>query len=255
MIETKLNNQPFYIEGNRDEACLFLHGFGGSVLEMSPLAVFLYEQGFAVCGNNYPGHDKVYDKMPESKWEDWYATAVEGYKKLEHKYSKINVIAFSAGCPLSLNLLQNYPVNKVVFLAPFFKISKKLYFGLPDKLILGIKSLCSSQVEREGIKIADQKLAQQATDLMFYRTFNLKAMKSLYELIDFVTPIIPHISIPSLIIHSVKDDMADISGAEFLYKNLASQKKELFLLKDSLHSIMLDLEREIVFKKILEFLG
>ena len=252
----KLSNQPFLLESaTNDRVCLLLHGLGGGVYEMQLLGEYLHQHGFSVQGINYPGHDSPSTKMPASTWQEWYKHIEETQQKLAQIYHDVSVIGFSTGCPLALYLAAKQSVQNLVLLSPFLAIKHQWYYFLRPEAYLFYLGHWIPDVPRiKGLPIVDKAMLQLATEAAFFKTFNLAAVRSAIELINIVKPMLPQIEEPTLIIQSVKDSVVDPEGARIIYQQLSSKNKKLYWLQESDHTISLDVEREIVFEQIKDFL-
>lgn len=252
----KLSNQPFLLESaTNDHACLLLHGLGGGVYEMQLLGEYLHQHGFSVQGINYPGHDSPSPKMPVSTWQEWYAHIEETQQKLAQIYNNVSVIGFSTGCPLALYLAAKQSVQNLVLLSPFLALKHQWYYLLrPEAYLFSLGHWIPDVPRIKGLPIMDKAMLQLATEAAFFKTFNLAAVRSAIELINIVKPLLPQIEEPTLIIQSVKDSVVDPEGARIIYQQLGSKNKKLYWLQKSDHTISLDVEREIVFEQIKEFL-
>ena len=252
----KLSNQPFLLESaTNDHVCLLLHGLGGGVYEMQLLGEYLHQHGFSVQGINYPGHDSPSTKMPASTWQEWYKHIEETQLKLAQIYSNVSVIGFSTGCPLALYLAAKQSVQNLVLLSPFLAIKHQWYYFLrPEAYLFSLGHWIPDVPRIKGLPIVDKAMLQLATEAAFFKTFNLAAVRSAIELINIVKPLLPQIEEPTLIIQSVKDSVVDPEGARIIYQQLGSKNKKLYWLQESDHTISLDVEREIVFEQIKEFL-
>lgn len=252
----KLSNQPFLLESaTSDRACLLLHGLGGGVYEMQLLGEHLHQHGFTVQGINYPGHDRPAAKMPASTWRQWYDHIVENYQILVQTYAKVSIIGFSTGCPLALYLAANNPVDSLVLLSPFLSIRHEWYYLLrPETYLFSIGHFIAEVPRLKGLPIQDKMMLELAQEAAFFQTFNLATVRSAIELINTVKPLLPTIDAPTLIVQSPKDTVVDPEGARKIYQQLGSQKKKLYWLQKSDHTISLDVERDDVFDKIQDFL-
>lgn len=252
----KLSNQPFLLESaTNDHACLLLHGLGGGVFEMQLLGEYLHQHGFSVQGINYPGHDMPSTKMPTSTWQEWYKHIEETQQKLAQIYQNVSVIGFSTGCPLALYLAVKQSVQNLILLSPFLAIKHQWYYFLrPEAYLFSLGHWIADIPRLKGLPIVDKAMLQLATEAAFFKTFNLAAVRSAIELINIVKPMLPQIEEPTLIIQSVKDSVVDPEGARIIYQQLGSKNKKLYWLQESDHTISLDVEREIVFEQIKEFL-
>jgi len=225
---------------------------------MQLLGEYLHQQGFTVQGINYPGHDQPLTKMPDSRWQEWYEHIVENYQKLVQKYTNVSIIGFSTGCPLALYLAANNPVKHLVLLSPFLAIRHEWYYLLrPEVLLFSLGYFLSDVPRLRGwrrLPVWDKVMQQAIEEVAYFQTFNLATVRSAIELINRVKPLLPQIDVPTLIIQSPKDRVVDPEGARIIYQQLGSKKKKLYWLQESDHIISLDIEREIVFAQIKDFL-
>jgi carboxylesterase len=252
-----LTNQPFLLIGSSqpDTACLLLHGLGGGVYEMELLGQFLQQQGFTVQGINYPGHDRPSPKMPASTWQQWFRHILKTYLELIQHYSRVNVIGFSTGCPLALYLATLQPIHQLVLLAPYLAIRYEWYYLLPPEAYLLTLGRWIDDVPRlKGLPIRDAAMKAEAEQVLFFKTFNLSAVRSAAQLIEIVKPQIPTIETPTLIIQSRRDSVVAPWGAKVLSDRLGSRLKQLHWLEQSDHILPLDVERDQVFDYIQDFL-
>ncbi|MCM1983367.1 alpha/beta hydrolase [Lyngbya confervoides] len=254
-----LHNQPFLTQGDRhgSHLCLLLHGLGGGVYEMQPLARSLQEQGYSTCALLYPGHDRQADKMPNSRWEEWYGSVAHTYQTLASQYQSVSILGFSTGCLLALNLVLNLPQNQIsslVLMAPYLLIRRRWYYLLPPEVYLYSLGYLMSDLPRLTLPIRDPQMRQAALNAAFFQTFNLAAVRSTNQLIDRLKPRLGEIATPTLIFQSHADSVVHPNGAQQLYDRLGSDCKTLHWLHQSDHILPLDLEREQIFQIVHQFL-
>lgn len=257
----QLSNEPFYFqpEGQAKEAFLMLHGLGGGVYEMRPLAEKLVAQGYAVAGFNYPGHDQPATRMPASTWQQWYEQVDAHYRKLTSHYERVSVIGFSTGCMLALHLgalmASKMPLHRLILLSPFLKIRMEWYYLLqPERYVNSIGHVIR-HVPRWGLPISDPEMHDLAMKAAYFKTFNLASVRSALELIRKVDHEIEAVTCPTLIVQSRQDRVVCPTGASMLMERLPAVQKELIWLDNCDHVILLDRERDIVASRILEFLA
>jgi carboxylesterase len=249
-----LTNKPFLLSGDPTHACLLLHGLGGGAYEMQGLGEHLNQLGLTVQGILYPGHDQPAQKMPRSRWQDWYAHSLQVYQTLAQTYARVSLVGFSTGCPLGLYLAAQHPVFKLVMLAPYIRLRSEWYYGLPLETYINTLGWLIQDVPRFRLPTFDPVREKEAREVAFFRTFNLAAVSSAMELIEQVKPQLPAIQAPTLIIQSPKDTVVDPAGATFLYNQLGTKDKQLYWLQTSDHIMTLDRERDVVLLKVGEFL-
>jgi carboxylesterase len=252
-----LTNRPFLLESPTypDQACLLLHGLGGGVYEMELMGQYLHQKGYTVQGIAYPGHDRASGRMPASTWQQWFQHIQQTYTQLCQRYAKITLIGFSTGCPLALELASQNPVHRLVLLSPYLAIRYEWYYLLPAEAYLYTLGLVIEDLPRLGLPMRDRAMKAEAEKVLFFKTFNTKAVRSAAELITRVKPKVPSIKVPSLIIQSRRDRVVAPWGAQWLYDHLGATQKELLWLEESDHIIPLDCDRNQVFLWISGFLG
>lgn len=251
-----LTNRPFLLQNSNhpDQVCLLLHGLGGGVYEMEPLGQALYDHGYSAQGIAYPGHDRPYGKMPPSTWPEWFGHILATYQQLRQQYARITLVGFSTGCPLALELAAQYPVDRLVLMAPYMALRYQWFYVLPLEAYLYSVGYLIPDLPRLGLPICDRTMKAAAQSVKFFHTFNTESVRSAAALITQVKPKVPQIQAPSLVIQSRRDSVVAPEGAQWLYENLGSARKEILWLEHSDHIISLDQERDVVFQRILQFL-
>lgn len=248
-----LKNKPFLLQGSASHACLMLHGLGGGPYEMQFLGEFLHQQGLTVQGIVYPGHDRP-GKMPYSRWQDWYAHSMRAYRDLAHTHERVSLIGFSTGCPLGLYLASEYPVSKLVMLAPYFWLRHRQYYGIPAETLVKLLGWLIRDIPR-GLPVFDPEMRKLSLSVIDCKTFNVPSVGSAMALINSVKFRLPELQNPILIIQPRKDTVVDPAGAAYLYDQIGSADKTIHWLNDSNHIVTLDRERLQVYEMVGNFLN
>lgn len=251
-----LVNQPFFLKSDRrDQACLLLHGLGGGVYEMQLLGQYLHEtHGLTVQGISYPGHDCPAAAMPATTWQEWYAHIEATYQSLAQTYGAVAVVGFSTGCPLGLHLAAAYPLSRLILLCPYLALRRQWFYLLPLEAWLFSLGWFIRDLPRWRLPLRDPAMRKLAEEIVFYRTFNLAAVRSAIALIEQVKAELPQIKTPTLILQAQRDSIVDPAGAQIIYERLGSAVKTLQWLPESDHIIPLDVERDQVFAEVGQFL-
>ncbi|MDS3862048.1 alpha/beta hydrolase [Thermosynechococcaceae cyanobacterium BACA0444] len=256
MFTGQLRNEPFFLPGrDPNRACLMLHGLGAGTYELQILAEHLHQQGNTLKAILYPGHDQPQANMPNSTWQQWYKAVERAYLELKATYSEVDVIGFSTGCPLGLYLASQHPIRKLVCLCPYLSLKQPWYSPVPLESLIKSVGLFLPQVPRLDLPFRDPTLKAQVNRVKFYRTFNLVAVRSAMELIETVKPLIPEITVPTLIIQARHDTIVNPEGAVYLYEALGSGIKKLAWCENSDHIITLDYDRDQVAAEVTAFLN
>ena len=216
-------NSFFWPKG--DVAVLCLHGFTATTVEVRRMAEFLSQQGYTVKAPLLPGHGTTPMEMNKTGWKDWFGVAENTLKDLRKDYNKVFVLGESMGGLLTLHLAAKYPdISGILLFAPAVTISN-----------LWLTKILWPFVPLMKKKPADNQLPQQS-----YSAFPLKAAASLYDFQKLVRAELKDITTPIRIFQGRNDDTIDPMGAVYAYERIGSEDKELIILNESCHLILLD---------------
>ena len=236
--------------------CLLLHGLGGGPYELGRLPQALREAGCIVSAPVLPGHEGQGSRMPDSKWQDWLATAHLAYQELVTAVGRpALVLGFSTGGTLGLRLALEARLAGLILLAPFLAIR---HSGLvPFRALTTVRTLARllSHLPRRSPPVRDLEMRRWASAQDRYKTFNLRATASALELIESVKPRVAEIDVPCLIQQGRLDTVVEPAQAAWLYDQLGLQPKRLIWYPRSDHLLALDRERFAVEADILRFVA
>lgn len=254
-------NEFFYKSG-KDRVVLLFHGLTGHPYEMKFFAKYLNKNGFDVYCPVLPGHCCGIENVKKYSWMNWLDYALDQYDILKAQYNEVYVGGLCLGavlacaiaeerddvsgvCALSTTLFfDGWEVPWYKFLIPLgLSTIFKFFYVFPEFSTYGIKNIRISK------KIAEK--AQDNSTLL-----NCVPMVSFAELMKaakYTMENVRDIEAPIILLHSEEDNLTSVKSAEFLYKNAASEVKELVLLKNCYHVITLDNEKEKVAKIAVEF--
>ena len=235
-------------------ACLVIHGLGGGPYELEPLVTALKADGMRVAAPVMPGHEGPGPVMPASRWRDWAAAVETTFDELAADGTAVSVVGFSTGATLALHLATKKPVARQVLLAPFLVIRYSGLIPVRPALYLHVLAKLFPNLRRRAPAVRDPEMRRWAAGTDRFRTFSVDAAISALELIDTVKPLVPAITVPTLIIQGRLDSVVEPGGAAWLYEHLGARDKSLVVLPRSDHLVSLDGERERVIALTLEFL-
>lgn len=228
-----------FFHPNGDVAVLCLHGFTATTVEVRQMASFLFEQGYTVKAPLLPGHGTTPAQMNKTRWRDWYSFAEANLKDLIANYRKVFVLGESMGGLLTLHLAALNPeVSGILLFAPAIKVTNLWLSKILWPFIPALKK-----------KPADNDLPQQS-----YNAFPLRAASSLYDLQKIVLAELNEIHTPVRIFQGKNDDTINPQGAIIAFEQIGSEDKELILLAESCHLILLDKQMPIVEEMTHEFI-
>ncbi len=246
-------------------AVLLFHGLTGSTFEMKKYAQHLHANGYDVFAYCLPGHGEDTCNIRCVSYDDWIEFAQEKFLFLKKKYKKVFLGGLCLGAVLALVLAQKHKLevagvislSTTLFLdgwtMPWYNFMMPLglntliryYYTFPEREPYGIKNI----KKRRSI----QKIMGKNTIAM--DNYPLSCVYELLKLSKLARKNMQEVISPILIMHSKDDDLTSVKSAKFVYNNINSAKKELFILNDSYHLMLYDNDKDFVFDKSVEFLN
>ena len=242
-METINLKDEYFFKGN-EIGCLLIHGFTGTPAELRELGENLRDEGYTVCGVKLARHGTTVEDFEKSKYTDWISSVEIAYNKLKACCSKIYVIGHSMGGVLTLNLAENYAIDKLVLLAPAMMNKDK------NSLLVPVIKHFIKYTEWEPMERPEEEIKY----LLGYGKIPLACVHELIKLQKVTKAKLNKIDKPILIIYSEKDNAIDKKGINIIEKTVASKLIQKVTLSKSGHNITIECEKENVFKKVIEFL-
>lgn len=222
---------------NKKNGCLIIHGFGGSVEDIKPLADALEEKGYKVFRPQLKGHTGKRKELKGVKYQDWIASAEEDLKALLSECDTVYIIGFSMGGLIAINLSCKYKIAGMVTLnTPIY------YWDIPKIL----NNIFQGIVNRDFRKL---KFYLQAS-----RSFPISALLNFRVLLGKTKPLINKVKCPIFIGQALEDDTVRKSSAEFIYSHISTKKKTLKFYQNSGHLILWSRESSLVIQDVKDFL-
>jgi len=238
---TMAGAEPFLFPGNRT-GVLLIHGFTGSPAALRGLGQFLNKtQGYSTLGIRLPGHGTHVDDLRRPSWRDWLSAVEDGLNLLQGLSDRIYVAGISMGAVLTLIAASRYPVRGAVAMSAPYGLTRDWRIHLMRPL-----SLFVPKIKKPGaVGIAAETS---------YSHFVLHAIAEAANLAKLMQESLPEIKIPVLIIQSHGDRVIEPDALELLYEHLNTPHKETLWLEKGGHVITLDVEYEIVYERVAQFI-
>ncbi len=230
----------FFIK-EKKKAILIIHGFAGGVYDEEILANKLELSGFSVFTFTLPGHEKAFfNKVTKEDWINKCKLELE--MLINNGYKDIYLIGHSMGGVLASYLASNYKeVKKLVLAAPAFKY---LTFGEENFELL-------HALKNSPALFKDYKKEDIISRLIQFPTSVIKEFMSLVE-DNQNTP--SKINIPVLIIQGSNDKIVPMISSEYVYNNLASKDKKIYLVEGVTHDLFRSDKVDEIISEVLKFL-
>ena len=238
--------EPFFLPAG-EKGVLLVHGFTGTPAEMLLLGEFLHKKNYTVLAPRLCGHGTSPEELAKTSWENWYHSVCDGFYLLQGMCREVSVIGLSMGALLAIHLGISYNVKKVIAIsAPIYISSEKMLQALPP-----IEKSIGRYVAKRRRTLPD--LPECCN--VFYHKMPLLSVHQLLTFIEIMKKELPNVEKPLLIVQSKNDHTVLAESGEYIYTKIKSSDKEIFWLEKSGHIVTLDLERDRVFNKIVDFLA
>ncbi|CAM2946460.1 acyl-CoA synthetase [Legionella steigerwaltii] len=255
----------------KEVGVLLVHGYSGTPGEVSELAFQLAKSDITVAVPQLAGHCSSYSDLKNTNWQDWYTSVKKAFDLLSQHCEKIFVAGLSAGSLLALNLALENPehIAGVILLSPVFfydgwNISKwqrafnSLMIHSYLRYIYKVRDKAPYGIKNETIREAIASLLVNGKEKNIAKTGNMIVPAlGLYEvdkLIKYIQGKLSCIKSPTLVVHSLDDDMASYKNAEYVKNHIGSELIEIVYLNNSYHIITLDNEKELVALNLIRFI-
>jgi len=240
--------QDFYAPGsrrNKDVGVLLLHGFTGSPASMRPWAHFLNDRGFTVRVPLIPGHGTRWQDLNKTKWEQWPAKAQQELDLLIGECRKVFIFGLSMGGANTLYTAakNNDRIAGIVIVNPMIHIPE---FAI--KFIDVVKHL-----QKTRPSVGDDIKKPGVTE-WGYDALPMKGVAQLHRLLKATRALLPTITAPLQLFHSVDDHILKVSNTEIIMAEIGSSEKSRIELANSYHVATLDFDANTIFENSLRFI-
>jgi carboxylesterase len=262
-----------------DDRCrvMLLHGLTGTPTELGYVAHWLRSRGrFHVSCPRLVNHGQPLGVLARTTWREIFKSAKDAFMEARaaarNERVPLVIGGLSMGANLSLMLAAEFPgdVAGVACLAPtlfydgwsvpwyhrliafahFSGLKRYTYFregepfGLKDETLRG---KVAAQYGRMSLR--DSRGAAQKG----YAHFPVALFCEMRHLIGKCKQALPRVTSPVLVVQAENDDVTSPRNARYILDRVASERRELLLLKNSYHLVAADLERSLVAERLQQF--
>jgi carboxylesterase len=230
--------EPFYIQKNNDVGVLLIHGFTSSPNDFRDLGNFLSEKNITVFAPLLPGHGTHPRDLKNIQHEDWLNFVQQSLDSLNTK--KKFVLGYSMGGTLALHLASQNDLNGIMAINAAIFLANEYIPFIP---LVRIVETYSSTEPAKIIQFLNE-------ERVFYDSYPLDSVMELQELINVLD--IHSITEPTLISQSDNDETVLPESANYIFNNINSQDKEIFILSNSTHANIQ--YQQVAFDKVYDFI-
>jgi len=237
--------EPFYFPRGKTGA-LLVHGFTGTPKEMRWLGEYLAERGITVAGIRLAGHATSPSDLVRMRWQDWLVSIEDGLNQLSSHCDSIFIVGLSMGGVLSLVSAARYPLTGAVMISTPYEMASdwRMNFARPLSVIV-------PRVKKGVPDTADKSTLDWHKDYPFYPT---RAVAEFLELLKIMRSSLKDIHIPLILISSSRDRLVQQSGIDKMLSQIQSVEKKHILLHKSGHIMTEDIEKDVVFSEVYNFI-
>ncbi len=211
-------------------ACLLLHGYLGSPLEMEPLVRPLRDLGLDVRLPTLPGHDSTLAEFKRNNFDTWSRFIEAEYDKALAERGRVIVIGLSLGGTFALHLGEcRKPAAIVAIDTPVFPPSSSLrqlwgwlrLFCDPVRALVGTSTFKPWSAESNAIS------PWRGYD----KVFHITQIFNMFRGFNRTRQNLGRISAPILIMHDVRDEVVTSDNALAVMRGVASENCRLEMTK------------------------
>jgi len=235
---THLDPSPFFLDGG-PTGVLLIHGFTGAPPEMRLVGDYLHARGLTVSGPLLPGHGTSPADMNRCKWTDWTAHAAHALAELQSHCRTVFVGGLSMGAVLTLRLAARHPelAGAIAYAPALWTADRKIYLSPLMKYLLPVRPVSSE---------SDLVDPQADLRLWCYAETPVFAAHELLKLLMQVRRLLPQVTCPLLVLHSMGDRSIHSDSARLTYERAGAVDKQLVTIERSGHAITVDTQWEFV---------
>lgn len=241
--------EPFHHPG-KSPGMLLIHGFTAAPQEIMQLGAYLDAGGYATLGVRLFAHASKHEDILRARFQDWIASVEDGYHLLSDRCSSIIIMGLSLGGALALHAASRLPCSAVIAMStPNRMPPNPMYFRLRP-----ILRPLSALIRFRPKKITPWVDMQARNARVQYDHYPLRSLLELEAMLNAMRNRLPHIQVPTLLIHSKTDGAVPVDHMEANFSLIGSKHKQKVWIEESDHIITADHARQEVFDAIGQFL-
>lgn len=226
-----------------DKVVLLVPGFRATPKIFDNVTDVLYENGYSIYSLRLPGHCcENDDEVLTTRLEDWQAVVDNVFLDLCDMFNEVHLCGLSLGATLLLNCAYKYGFNgKIVAYSPMLKLKEKTAF---------LTGIARFFVKKLPPKKPDCSIESDVFG-GFIPFFSLPQVYEIYRLTKKIRKILPKVEARTLSFLAHNDHILSFNQHKELLNRYNSF--QIVELEKSYHNCTVDIEKEFVFEKTLEW--
>lgn len=233
-------------------AVLIVHGLSATPATMAPTMEALEDAGYHVLAPLLPGHGTTELELAATPWQAWARCVQDAYDQLAEQYNDIYYIGLSLGALLGLQLAESVKLRALALLATPLHMSRYVRNLVPLVRYSPARWLYHFSTKDWSHSVADPE-GRRAYQESSYGRIPVQSVYQIHDLQKVVRANLHKIHSPILLVHSHLDQVAPPSNVHDLCAAITNPTPDVLWLEKSEHVITLDLERDLMNARIVEF--
>lgn len=228
--------------------CVMVHGFNALPTEFDSLAVRLMARGSACRILHLPGDGGSRTAWAASRWSDWHSTLRTTGDEAARRYPSVMLIGHSLGAALALRMAAGNPgVAGVVALCPPLRMWPGEAFAIHT-----IRHLMP-YLPAWPVDITAERRNRCAAVGHDHAYMPVGPLASFFRALPDVRHHLTEVTCPALIVCARHDHVVPARDGMEVFSRLSSAQKRLLVLARSFHSVLHDVEQDLVERAIEAF--
>ncbi len=241
-----------------EDAVLLIHGLSGSPLEMQFVARTLYKAGFSVRVPRFSRHG-FGGSCKSEKWQHWLDEVTLHFDEMKMRYRTVSICGLCIGAVLALKLASEKK-EEVASLSlfsttlyfdgwniPWYRFLLNIGYYTPFRYLYSYRESEPYGIKNEQLRAwISREMGEKSTFASLTGKIPMTRLYQAEKLIAETKRILPGITTPTLLIHSIEDDTCTVRSANYVEHHIGAKKVRKVLLDDSYHNITMDNQKEIV---------
>jgi carboxylesterase len=253
--------EPFFMRGG-DVGCLCLHGLAASPAEVRWLGDYLAGRNLTVYGVRIAGHGTDPTDLRHVRWQEWYASALDGYHVLRSQCTQVYIAGLSMGGLLGLTLAANVRVDGMIALAapvkfetpPVFSMGRLRSMARYLKHVMPYYDGSDTSDLPQRIVAEQVERGEPALGRVRYDQWATRSIEALNNLMHVTDSQLSNVTAPTLLVYSEADPSVPYFNLQYVAERLGSAVIETHTLKQSGHILTQDREKDTVFQLTGDFI-
>ncbi|MCG3172908.1 MAG: Thermostable monoacylglycerol lipase [Myxococcota bacterium] len=228
-----------------------IHGFTATPWDMRMIGEELRRRGFTVVAPLLAGHGGRWQDLEPLSWQDVYHPVSRQFLEFAAG-GKASVIGHSYGALLALHLAAQHPhdVASVSALGAAMHFDRLTRALIPVIHRTRLWRFYRVQHKTRGVDSRDDFMRWNKPG---YMDMPIRHVTEIWKLRNLVRRELERVTCPALIVHSRNDHTAPHTGALELTRKLRARPLELYLTEESFHVLTVDVEKELITRRVASF--